>query len=294
MPNRFFISLSLLVSLSACHSTSGRTEPEPVISETPPSRVPASVPLSSRTSWVLQPDSELHRYSSTTSSTVESAEPGSPIRDSTTLLIDFSLTLSRRHHGAAYSAVLERLSIYGGNRISPEAGEYHLPFSFTGRVESGQLVLDPINGQVSSAPDCSTQISSAFPAISRAILVLPLQLQKDLTWTDSASTSICSGSLPVILTTVRSYRVIGETETGTKPVVLLVRQDKTFSNGEGTNGQHRIQLRTEGSGQTQLLVATRTGSLIEATGTNTTTLTVTTSGRTQKFVQISREHVIER
>ncbi len=294
MSIRYFSSLGLLVSLLACRSASIGVEPEPVTPELPSSPTPVSVPLSSRTSWVIQPDLEIHKYSSTTSSILESADNGLPLRDSTSSTLDFSLTLLRRPRGIAYSARIERLSIRGGARVAPETGENRLPVSFTGRIESGLQTIDPSGSQFFNTADCSTEISSAIPAISRLIVTPPIQLQKGLTWTDSTSTTTCSGPVSVLLVTVRTYRVIGETGTGARQGVLIERQDKTLSSGEGTNGQHRVQLRTEGSGQTQLLVDTTTGSLIEATGTNTTTVTVTTSGRTQRFVQTSREHVFER
>jgi hypothetical protein len=104
----------------------------------------------------------------------------------------------------------------------------------------------------------------------------------------------CSGSIPVTLTALQSYRVLGETTSGARSGILLERIDKTASTGEGADGQHRVQLKSEGSGQTQLLIDPLSGVLLEATGMNTTTATVTTSGRSQKFTQTSREYIFQR
>jgi hypothetical protein len=138
------------------------------------------------------------------------------------------------------------------------------------------------------------QISSALPVIQRALIISPTQLQKGLTWTDSTDTSICSGPVPVSLTAVRSYRVMGETKQGESPAILLERQDRTISTGEGSEGQHRIQIKSQGNGHSTILIDVQSGALIEMTTVNSTTAAVTTSGRTQQFVQTTRERIERR
>lgn len=292
MLNRYSV-LSLLLILAACHAASSRIEPKPV-PEDSPSPTPAVPEFSARGTWVIMPTNERHRYRSTTSSIIAFDDVNSPVRDSTSASIDYSIAVSREAEGGSYSATLETLSVHGGNRAVLPASNIHLPFSFTGHFESGKLTVDPPTQQVAPLTDCTNQISSALPTVHRSIVMVPLQLRKDMTWTDSTSINVCSGAIPVMLTALRTYRVLGETSVSGHQQIVLERLDKALSTGEGSEGQHRIQLRSEGSGQTQLLINASTGSLIEATGTNTTTITVTTSGRSQRFVQASREHVSER
>jgi hypothetical protein len=80
---------------------------------------------------------------------------------------------------------------------------------------------------------------------------------------------------------------MGETDKG----ILIERQDRTVSAGEGTQGQHRVRLRSDGTGTAQLIVDSRTGSLIESTGTYVTSVVVTASRRERKFTQTTRERI---
>ena len=124
--------------------------------------------------------------------------------------------------------------------------------------------------------------------------LIPLELQRGQSWTDSTSTALCSGSIPVTLTALRHYQVIGEINNGAHIGLLLERLDKTSLAGEGAEGQHRVQLKSEGTGRTELLIDPITGALLEVTGTNTSLVTITTSGRSQKFTQTSKEEVTRR
>jgi len=144
---------------------------------------------------------------------------------------------------------------------------------------------------VDSSLDCNNEVSSIVPLIQRALVMPPIQLQKDLTWTDSTDTSICSGPVPVLLTGVKHYRVIGETRQGIIPAILIERQDRTVSAGEGTEGQHRIQIKSQGTGRSSIFIDAQTGALLDMTTVNSTTVTVTVSGRTRQFVQSSRERI---
>ena len=290
MSSRYFRLLLLLPLCGACRPASRGTEPHPVIPEIPPPIAPTR-PLASRNSWAILPTNQPHNYRSTVSSIVESSDSTSSIRDSTSITADFSLILTRETRGFSYSATLQAFAVHGAARATQGPSDVSVPFSLSGHLEAERLTVD---SPVKQEQDCASQAISAIPVIHRAIVIVPLQLQREMRWTDSTSAIVCSGSVPVTMVARRSYHVLGETSLGTRQAILLERQDQTLSTGEGAEGQHRVQLRSEGSGQMQLLVDTITGSLIEATGTNVTTLVVTTSGRSRKFVQTSREHITER
>lgn len=283
----FFFSALLTIATTSCRSAAPRNEPEPVSPENPPPIAP-SPDLSSRNTWIIQPTEQQYKYRSSTISSIVMEQGTISLRDSTSLTTDFSISLSRNARGASYSITVEGLSLTSAGHISPlDLSGLSSPVSLTGRIETNQISL-------STPANCNNQVSSTFPVIQRSLILPPLQLRKGQTWTDSTSTAACSGSIPVMLTALRQYRVVGETNNAAHSGLLLERLDKTTSTGEGAEGQHRVQLKSEGTGQTQLLINPVTGTLLEATGTNTTLATVTTSGRSQKFTQISREHVVRR
>lgn len=287
MTIRYRHLLVFLAFLTSCRTAASRTEPEPVTGgdSSPP---PSSAELSSHTSWTLQPDEQQHRYRSSTISSVMMDQPSAIPRDSTTLTTNFTVSIRRDSRGASYSVTVEGLSLTSASRLSPVVvSDFPSPVLFTGRFEKGQYSLDP-------PADCSNQVSSVISTIQRSLIIIPVQLRRSQSWTDSTSTAACSGPIPVTLTALRHYRVVGEIADGTHSGILLERVDKTSSFGEGSEGQHRIQLRTEGTGNTQFLIDPLTGTLLEATGVNTTLATVTTSGRSQRFSQTSREQVTRR
>jgi len=268
--------------LTACHSGSVRTEPEPV-TDSPEQPAAVSGSHSTITQWSIQPSAQSQHYQSVTVAIIDLAGTAPAMRDSTLSTIDFSLSIVHEPRTAAYTSSIEAFGKSGGTRFPQNSIGTNLPFAFTGHITAGQLTVDSL--------DCSTEISSALPVIQRALIVSPTHLEKDMTWTDSTTTSICSGAVPVSLTAVRSYRVVGETKQGETPAILLERQDRTSSTGEGTEGQHRIQIKSQGTGRSTILIDVRSGALIEMITVNSTTAAVTTSGRTQQFVQSTHERI---
>ena len=278
--------LVFLAFITSCRTAGSRTEPEPVI-RGDSSLSPLSPQFSPRASWILQPDERRHRYRSSTISSIVMDQPSAEPRDSTTLMTNFTVSANRDSRGVLYSITVEGLSLTSASKPSPVVvSEFSSPISFTERLERGQYSLDP-------PADCNTQVGIALSAIQRSLVLIPIQLQRGQSWVDSTSTAACSGSIPVTLTALRHYRVMGEITNGTRKGLLLERVDKTSSVGEGSEGQHRIQLRTEGTGNTQILIDPLTGALLKATGANTTLVTVTTSGRSQRFTQTSREQLFK-
>jgi hypothetical protein len=294
MKIKYLCLSSLFFAIGGCHSPSSRTQPEPV-SEIPlPGNPTAAVPLSTKTRWIIQPTSEIHNYRSVAVAVLEAGIAGSSVRDSVSSIADFSLSLTRETRGVAYSATVEAFRVSGGSKISGSSSDLRLPFSFSGHIGQGHITTDLPTGSASSSIDCSSQTSSSISIIQRLLIITPVAMQKGMTWTDSTAATVCSGLIPVLQTVVRSYRVIGETQSGDVPAILLQRDDRVASAGEGSEGQHRVQLKSQATGKSSILIDALTGSLIDAAGTNTSIVSVTVSGRTQQFIQSSREHVTRR
>ena len=262
------------------------TSPEPVAATGESNPV-----LNTRSAWTIISDTRQHQYRAVSSSLLELSDTAGITRDSITAVVDFTLSMNRVPEALSYSATVVSMSAQGGVKTGT-AMSARLPFSFGGRFSQSQLTLEPSPGQPASVlTDCSNEALSSTPVIQRAIVPMPLALQKDMTWTDSVSTVTCSGSIPVTSVAVRRYRVVGETIRRQTAGILLERQDKTTSAGEGSQGQHRIRLRSDGSGTAQLIVDSQTGALVESNATHTATVVITSSGRDQRFTQRTREKI---
>jgi len=282
MLKRIFGPLFIVILLSSCARGTARTAPEPATAETP---LPGpSMPASSRISWTITPSSQTHRYRSAITAVIEQSDPSPGVRDSIQTTLDFDLSLERQPRFLSFNATIKTFTVQGSTRTGLPATPNRFPIAVRGRLEASRLSLD-------MDPDCANETSSMIPGIQRLVVLLPLQLRKDQAWIDSTSAAVCSGSIPMVLTTIRSYRVIGETEIHGQPALRLSREDRSTSQGEGSEGQHRVQLQGSGTGRGEVIVDRATGALLESSIATTLAVTVTTSGRTQRFTQISRELV---
>ena len=118
---------------------------------------------------------------------------------------------------------------------------------------------------------------------------MPLELSNQETWTDSTSTVVCTGSLPVTLTSLRTFHIAGESEFEGFRVLVIEQNERTFSKGEGSEGQHRIFVNGNGSTTGRLYINANTGELISSNLKNQTSLAIQSSGRLQRFSQNSTE-----
>jgi hypothetical protein len=231
--------------------------------------------------WTLVPVSNPRRFTSIINTTIELQEAAGIQRDSLASTFTYSLGVNRTGDPVSYTATLESVSLRGGQRTSLPTASITSPFSFSGRIEKNRISTD------STFSDCSSNPANAVPVIQRSLIVAPLSLRKNMTWSDSVSSAVCSGSIPVTMTAIRDYRVIGETSQG----ILLERHDRTTAAGEGSQGQHIVRLKTDGSGTAQITIDRETGELLQSTATSSTTAIITASGRDQKFVQAVRERI---
>jgi hypothetical protein len=201
---------------------------------------------------------------------------------------NFALSVTQDPETLSYSATITAISFHGGSKTGTTAFAGQLPFSFTARLHQSRLTISSVTGRViEPSVDCSNEALSAAPVIQRAVVTVPSLLRRDMTWSDSTTANICSGSIPVMSTASRHFRVIGEVDRG----ILIERQERTTSTGEGTQGQHRMRIRSTGTGTAQLIIDARTGALLESTGTHAASVIVTASGRDKQFTQTIRERI---
>jgi hypothetical protein len=106
------------------------------------------------------------------------------------------------------------------------------------------------------------------------------------------TTELCSGGIPVTAISNRTYQVLGEGVIGSTPVILLERHDRSSSTGEGSSGQHRVSIQADAVGSGQVAIDRVTGILVDDLSTYSTSITIRSSGRIQKFTQAVKEHTV--
>jgi hypothetical protein len=153
--------------------------------------------------------------------------------------------------------------------------------------DSGASVLSP---QVPAADGCTESAALASRA-EELIPRIPLQLEVGAHWTDSLTTDGCRGAIPATATLVRSYIVRGDTTYNGTPALHIVRTAVINAKGIGHDGQHRILMSASGDESADLYFDVSAGRFLGLEGRQTTDVAITTSGRTNQFLQRVTERV---
>jgi hypothetical protein len=232
-------------------------------------------------SWTFTPDYSPHSYIFVESTTVVLDSR----RDSSVTQTAFTVTYRPSDTHTAVRGTIEQIS------MASEAPIEALPVSFSGTLRNGGFTIDSIrNEPLPTVLTCNSSALSRLSAVRRTLFVPPPGISRNQVWTDSSTVPACSGTIPVQVTSVRTYRVIGESDGK----VVVDRQDRIVASGEGAQGQHRVTIQSRGSGSSRLLIDPMTGALTSATGISQLEVAVGASGRVQRFVQVVRDHVASR
>lgn len=287
MAERYF-KVAVLLFTCACGRTAA--SPEPDLLPVPVSTAPAaSLPISPGRTWTITPATQPQRYSSTASIALELITDSTRVRENITQHSRFTLLTGSASGSSSFLGSIESLTTETPVRIGSPELPLTFPISFTGHIRNGTVILDAVNGRPRTGPiECSTPAFSALNIIHRNIIILPPQLAQGMTWRDSTSTAGCSGSISVNTIAIRSYRVAGETELSGRPALLLERTEKILSSGEGSENQHRISIRTEGSGAGKVYIDRSSGALLSTESEQQINATIT-AGRSQRFIQVVKE-----
>lgn len=240
-------------------------------------------------SWKLQPLAVEHTYLATTGTELQLSDSSTTLRDTLIARTEFRFTVSREPQSSSIIATVNSFSLQGGSRTGSPETPPQLPLSAIGRLENNKLTLTQSASY--SSTDCTNPAVSTLSVIHRSFILAPLELHTGMVWTDTTSVELCNGSIPVITTSIRSFRVLGESLSGMTPVILLEKHEKLRSTGEGSSGQHRVLLSSGGSGTGQVAIDRATGLLVDDTSIYTTTVSIRSSGRDQRFTQVVKERV---
>ena len=151
------------------------------------------------------------------------------------------------------------------------------------------MTIDELNGRVPGDElDCTDPTYAALNSVQRRVVIVPSQITTGATWTDTLSTKACNGLVPVSITSIRNSRVLAATQVNGTAAILIERTEQTASNGEGSDGQHRILLKGETTGSNRLSVDARTGALLTSEGEHRTNLVIT-AGQSRRFTQVVKE-----
>jgi len=285
MFRRLILGISLFTTAS-CSRAAGFPEPT---SQPLPKEIPEP-PHATQGTWRFAQDPRPASYTTISTTILELQLDTVTQRDTIRVTASYTIAATGHPDSTKLTGSLEQISVETGGHIGQSADSTPLPMNYTGRVARGILILDSAGKTaLQTSRVCTGNSLSIFPVIQRNLLTLPQMITAGMTWSDSVSLIDCSGSVPVALKAFREYKTIGETTHRGRRLILIERSDKTTGTGEGAQGQHRLTLRTDGTGLVRLYLDRTSGRLEAAEGEKRSRVAVTASGRTRLFQQTTRE-----
>ena len=296
MKRKKILALISLGGSIGCASSAGNS-PSPVLvpeSASEPMTAPV-IPRDDRSRvWRITPTSEVGSYQSILKTTIVEKNSPDNRKDGSTTTADYLLTLNRSSNVIGVSGSVSSVEIKPDQTGQiPQSPKHSV--GFAGSVSDHNVSLHLIaSGQFSSSTPCNDSSESALSVVNRDLIIVPQEITASQSWQDSTAHSLCSGSLPVVVSVIRSYRIIGETVVDGIPALKLERIEKSVTSGEGSQGQHQITLTGTGTGKGQIYIDRMTGLLLGLTSTSQVELSIKSSGRTQLFTQTTEETVVRK
>lgn len=253
----------------------------PIPQNSEPSSPPGSINRSGQSQWTLIPHDETHHYRTTSTSIIDLAGIHDTIKTNST----FNLEVQNRGPRLTVKATFDTVGVQTSSQVESSPRSSASSLQITGYLENSILELDD-----TSLPDCNNQ-SILIPILEHVISKPPVNLHLGMTWTDTLSMTACSGGIPVTLTSIRNYQIIGERNIEGLEGIEITRTDKTALTGESEQGQHRVGISSTSTGSAQLFIDRQSGSLLRSTGQYSGAVTIITSGRRQVFNQTVQETV---
>jgi hypothetical protein len=276
--------LAALTTVAACQRQKAETAPTPITAAT--ASEPSEVATHTK-KWSITPTDHKLNYQSTRTVALQQITATVQPRDSFTTTVDFSITPKRSSSAASYAVEIQSIHNTAAEPV------VHVPFSFSGHLSDGKLKIDALNGlPLSSVIDCTNGELSFAGLTSQVIISIPTELETGNTWSDSLSTAACTGPIPGTLSVTRTYKALGSTRMNGLEAIMLELDEKTTLTSEGSQEQHRVQIRGTGSGKGRLFIDAATGAVLSSSTDRLALVAITASGREQRFQQHVNETLV--
>lgn len=277
---------TLLLAATACTTSAPVSSlPPPVPAPETTAQTPENTPLTA-SFWKIVPSSQPQRYSSELSTVISEINGSTARRDSLTTRATYSLSTSRSADSVSFSGSIDSYSLQGSGSQTTQL-RFDFPILFTGRIAEHNISSQRANTANTGSSLCGDSSRIPLRIAERALFVSPLELNNHQSWTDSTSSVVCSGTLPLTVFSIRKFRVVGESQLNGISALVIDQNEKTFSQGEGSQEQHRIFVEGHGSTTGHLYIDRASGGLLQAKLASSDTLFIRSSGRVQQFLQSS-------
>ena len=281
------IAAAACVGVLACTPPSAPAPaPTPTPTPTPAAGAPpvAPPPAPEARSWAFRYAPGIRRYEVVSEATIETQADTAPQSAPVRTLTFVTLRLDPAPDGGlAVSASIDSSSL----TLDPAIPA---PDSMRATRATFQATISP-TGQLVSPPGADSAVGTCNPAdpliaTARALIVsTPPVLDVGARWSDTASTTVCNGGVPVTTGTVRDYEVEGLEPLNGTPAVRVRRRETFTLAGAGTLRGQPLSVTGRGTSEGTLYFDPAAGVYLGGTDTSEAQLTVSDGRRPMPFVQ---------
>jgi len=270
---------ALILLLVGCASSTPQVSaPTPIPAISAPSAATPS-------SWMLRlaPGATVYRISR--SGVIENTSDSSGGRAVTANSSHETLNLEQLGDTIAFTAILDTFATTVQRETTSSQQPVALPFQL-----SGQVVADKIRISGDTLADkCNPAVTALVSDLHNLLPRFPVSLSVTSRWTDSTDVVGCQSSIPIRSRVTHSYSVTGEISYADTRVLVIQRLDSIRAEGEGAQQQHRVVLAAMGNGNATYYVDPISAHVVQLITNQDVELTVTASGRTNRFRQTARQ-----
>ncbi len=130
--------------------------------------------------------------------------------------------------------------------------------------------------------------AAALQPLRELFVSPPPSVEVGTAWSDSSNYTLCRDSIPLAVTSVRRYRVVGAERRATGVVVLIDRSSRVTLFGEGAQFGERLSLAGEGAGTMRLALDPASSTVVAGHGDTELRLTMRGRRRSQDLRQHTR------
>lgn len=173
---------------------------------------------------------------------------------------------------------------FGGDAVMETPTALFLPVVYA--AEHSSRERQPVF-TLPRAEECGSA-AAALATLRELWVSLPETLTVGAAWADSAEFTTCRDSIPLVVSSARSHRVVGFESRAGHVVVRVDRSSLVRMSGAGSQFGEPLQVDAEGSGSTQLEISLESGAILSGTGESELRMTMRGRRRTQQLVQRTR------
>lgn len=281
------VLLTVVLHLGCTNSLPAPSLPLPVSDTKTAPETPVELTRGA-SSWKITPTGQAQTFSSLLTTVVTQLDVPMPRRDSLKTQTSYSINTTRNADSLVFSGSITSFAVRGV-RTEISDPQVVFPILFNGKISNHNISIQASGGLSENSGPCDNATQASMRTVHRNLFLLPLEIIDQQTWTDSTSSTVCSGTIPLTITSIRTFRVLGESESDGTPALALEQNERTSSRGEGSQGQHRILIESQGTTNGRLYVDRTSGQFLAANLVTKTSVSIQSSGRVEHFSQLSTE-----